>query len=850
MDQKAIIPERTAQCYHCGLPVPDGEIIEEVLDGAPRQFCCLGCRSVCSAIYAAGLQGFYQRTPEGAILGPPPEPPADLDIYDLDEIQSEYVESLGEAREIHLLVEGIHCPACAWLIEHSLAPMPGVIEARVNLTARRLHLRWDNGRVRLSEILKRLAAIGYAAVPFDPATAETSLATRNRDMLFRIAFAGFAVMNLMWVSIALYAGASEGEFRNLFHWIGFGLATPTLLYAGWPFFRGALSGLRHAHLTMDLPIAIGATTTWAYSTWVTVTETTAGEVYFDTVVNFIFIILIGRYLAARYRQHALSATQRLLDLQPRVATVLRDGAEQVVPVRGIREGERVLVRPGSKVPVDGVVESGTSAIDESMLTGESVPVSKSVGESVAAGTVNLHGAITVRVTGTLRNTALGRIIRLVEDAQASKAPIQQLADRLVPWFVLITLSLASLTFAFWLGQDFEIALLAAASVLIITCPCALGMATPMSISVASGIGANRGILVKDGAALETLSQVSHFVFDKTGTLTEGRMRVGEVLVREGQDATVLLRLMAAVEHYSEHTVARAIREEADVRGIAEIPGAEAFVTVPGQGVSGRVDGHVVLIGTELWLARNGIAADDRFASQVHAFEEDAMTCVHAAVDGLHAGVVAITDRLRADAASLVSKLRAEGVRMTLLSGDRRRVAEAVARRLGGMEVIAEVLPEDKDRVIREIQARGVKVAMVGDGVNDAPALIRADVGIALGSGTDVSMESADIVLLHNELDKVHQALLLSRRTLRTIRQNIGMSLAYNGIMVPLAMMALVTPLVAAITMPVSSLAVIGNAARIGTLFGKHDRKAVEAVTMKHRAAIPRPPLPQAGEGKG
>ena len=817
-----------SQCFHCGLPIPENEIYEATLDGAPRRFCCFGCQSVASAIYAAGLQDFYRRTPEGTLLGPPPEPPKDIEFYDLDEVQSEFVDELGDEREIRLLVEGIHCPACVWLIEKTLTPMAGVLEAKVNLTARQLHLRWDNNRIKLSQVMRRLADIGYAAAPFDPASAEQSLKAQNRDLLFRIAFAGFAAMNMMWVSIALYAGASEGEFRNLFHWVGFVLATPTLLYSGWIFFRGALTGLRHRHLTMDLPIAIGATTTWSYSTWVTVSGTRVGEVYFDTVVNFIFIILIGRYLAARYKQHALTATQRLIDLQPRMATVLRDGLEAAVPVRTVRVGETVLIRPGHRVPVDGIVIDGVSAIDEAMLSGESAPVGKKPGDHVAAGTVNTYGALTVRVTGTLKDTALGRIIRLVEEAQASKAPIQQLADRLVPWFVLITVTLATLTFFLWVGRDFENALLASASVLIITCPCALGMATPMSISVASGLGANRGILVKNGAALEMLSQVSHIVFDKTGTLTEGRMRVQQVLPRAGEDGNEVLRFAAGVEHCSEHMLARAIIEEALARGaIPDRQCTEDFENRPGWGVRARVDGHAVCVGTVAWLEHNGIASDEALVARTHGFEDQAMTCVHVGVDGRHEGAIVIADKLRDDAVALVERLRAEGVGMTLLSGDRRRVAEAVAARLGGMEVIAEVLPEDKDRIIREIQARGMKVAMVGDGVNDAPALIRADVGIALGSGTDVSMESADIVLIHNELMKVHQALLLSRRTLRTIRQNIGMSFAYNGIMVPLAMMGLVTPLVAAVTMPISSLAVIGNAARIGTLFSR-DRKSPQA----------------------
>ncbi len=819
-------PETTssapATCFHCGLPVPSEVHIEEFIDGETRQFCCVGCRSVCATIYEAGLQGFYQRTPEGTLLSPPPEPPKDLALYDLDEVQSEFVTHVGEEREIHLLVEGIHCAACVWLIERTLSRLPGIINAQVNLSGKRLLVRWDNQKLHLSAIIRRLGEIGYAAVPFDPETAEGSLRKQNRLMLYRMAFAGFAMMNMMWISISLYAGAAQDEFRDLFHWLGFALATPTLFYSGWPFFRGALTGLKNGHPTMDLPIAIGATVTYLYSLYVTLSGSSVGEVYWDTVVNFTFVILIGRYLEAMYKRQAVASTQRLLDLQPRVATVLREGEEKVVPIRAVSPGEQVLIRPGNKIPVDGTVLEGESAVDEAMLSGESAPVPKGRGDSVSAGTINVDSALTVVVTGTLRDTALGRIIRLVEEAQASKAPIQCLADRIVPWFVLATLFLATCTFLFWRGSGLELALMAATSVLIITCPCAFGLATPMAIAVASGLGARNGILIKNGAVLETLSDITHFVFDKTGTLTEGQMRVREVVASSAIAEADLLAHAAAVERYSEHAIARAIMEEAQQRYLpyTQLPLRE-FRNTPGFGVAAEVAGQVVLLGNGAWLERNAVPLDPALGERTQALEAEAVTCIQVAIAGRHVGVIGVADQLRADAAQLVAELRSAGIRLTLLSGDRRPVAEAIARQLGGMEVIAEVLPEQKDEVIRALQAQGEQVAMVGDGINDAPALIRADVGIAIGSGTDVSVESADIVLMSSELDKVRQAALLSRRTLRTIRQNIGISLAYNTIMVPLAMAAFITPLVAALTMPVSSLAVIWNAARIRNMFRHH-----------------------------
>ena len=769
------------------------------------------------------MEGFYQRTPDGSLLAPPPIPPKDTGLYDLEEVQEEFIHDLGQSREIHLLVEGIHCAACVWLIEKTLGQLQGVLSAQVNLSGKRLLLRWDNEQIKLSRIIQKLGEIGYNATPFDPEAAEGTIKKQNRALLFRMAFAGFAMMNLLWISIALYAGADKGEFRSLFHWLGFALATPTLLYSGWPFLKGAWTGLKTLHLGMDLPIAIGATVTYLYSTYVTVTGTTTGEVYFDTVVNFLFVILVGRHLEGMSKRHAVAATQRLMDLQPRVATLLKNGVEETVPIRTVKPGDTVLIKAGAKVPVDGIIREGSSTVDEAMLSGESAPVQKSVDDHVSAGTVNTQSALTVEVTGTLKETALGRIIRLVEEAQASKAPIQCMADRIVPWFVLITLTLATLTFFIWLSTDIEIALMATTSVLIITCPCAFGLATPMAIAVASGQGARHGILVKHGEVLETLSHIQHFVFDKTGTLTEGKMKVLKIATRNQITAGQLLARVAPLETYSEHSIARAIVEYARETDVSTSSlEVREFAGKPGHGVKGLVEGELVVTGTANWLSQQDIKLNTELVEQATALEQKAVGCVHVAIEGQHMGIIGVADSLRPDAKSVVATLRESGIKLTLLSGDRQTVAQSIAEELGGMNVIAEVLPEDKDKVISKLQQQGEQVAMVGDGVNDAPALIRANVGIAIGSGTDVSVESADIVLMGDQLSNIHLASQLSKRTLRTIRQNIGISIVYNVIMVPLAMSAMITPLVAAISMPISSLLVIGNAARIRTLFNKKE----------------------------
>ncbi len=797
------------------------------------------------------MDGFYRRTPEGETLQPPPEINSELEMYDLDEIQEEYVNQLGFIREIHLLVEGIHCAACVWLIERALSNTQGVLEANVNLSARKLRLKWDNREVKLSKILHILGQIGYAAVPFDPEIAEGKLKKQNRQMLFRLAFAGFAAMNLMWISIALYTGADEGKFRELFYWLGLGLATPTLLYSGYPFLKGAWTGLLNRHLTMDLPIAIGAVITYLYSCYVVISGSAVAHVYFDTVVNFIFVILTGRYLEAMSKRLAVTSSQRLLDLQPKVSTLIKDGEKNIVPVRALKEDDLVFVKPGEKIPVDGVIIKGESIVDESMLTGEFVPVAKLSGDRVSAGTTNKEGVLTVRVIGTLKNTALGKIIHLVDEAQSTKAPIQCTADKIIPWFVSVTLILATATFLFWWQKDFELALMAATSVLIITCPCAFGLATPMAIAVATGVGARMGVLVKHGAVLEILSSIKHFVFDKTGTLTEGRMQVTTVLTllpeagkttascvhiidtgRPFMDfmSAAQKRLFEAVyvlESQSEHAIAKSIVAlghqfnlqhllRSDDENISDIKIA------PGFGLSARINGKQVVAGTFSWLEQhlsNDSKADlESFSSQLKAqiqqYLNSGSSVVYGYAEKLGIMLFVVEDRLRDNAKMIVQQMQDKDYELTLLTGDKQEVADYMAAKLGITDVIAEVLPEQKEKLIKHKQQQGELIAMIGDGINDAPALVRADVGIAMGSGTDVSIDSADVILVNGELEKIPLAADLSRVTLKTIRQNIGISIVYNIIMVPLAMSALITPLVAAISMPLSSLLVIGNAARI------------------------------------
>ncbi|MBN4082468.1 heavy metal translocating P-type ATPase [Mariprofundus ferrooxydans] len=807
-------------CFHCGLPAQGAAACMGEISGEQLQFCCGGCLSVCQVIHEAGLANFYQRLKKReATLAPPPGAPADLDQYNLPEVQAEFVQSLADGSyKTQLMVEGIHCAACVWLIEKALMGMDGVIQAEVNLVHHRLSLHWQPENLALAQIMQRLAALGYAAVPFNLDHVEGYVRQQNRSLLFRLGFAGFGAMNIMWISIALYAGAFSGisdEYRHFFHWVSFAIATPVLFYSGGSILYAAWQGLRQARLGMDLPIAIGALTTYTYSAWQTWHE--GQYVYFDTVVIFLFVILIGRYLEALARRNASSATLRLLELQPRMATRITEHGEERISVRKLHIGDHLRIRPGDKIPADGVVIEGRSHVDESMLTGESKPIQKSIDCRLIAGTVNGESPLTMQVKKVGSETVLSRIIHLVESAQGSKAPIQNLADRIAPYFVGITLSLSSLTFFYWFSIDVNTALLAATAVLIITCPCALGLATPMAIAVSTGLAAKHGVLIRNGKSLEKLSDINHIVMDKTGTLTEGSMTVANVLFAENEND--ILQLAGSIERHASHPIAKALCISQESKGLRFFD-AHDLQMLSGLGVQGivrTVQGeHEVLIGNKRLMQQHDIALNKQHLDACSRIESDMGIAVFIASDGQLLGLLQLEDKLREGAPELISKLAQSGMSMTILTGDSVAAANYLEKTLSqnltvNMRVIAEVLPEDKAAEVLRLQQQGKHVLMIGDGINDAPALAQADISIAMGTGTDVSMECSDIVLMGGELQKIPWALTLGKRTLKSIRQNLTFSLAYNIILVPAAMMAWVTPILAALAMPLSSLVVIGNA---------------------------------------
>ncbi|MEO1939085.1 heavy metal translocating P-type ATPase [Candidatus Thioglobus sp.] len=794
-------------CYHCSLPVTNSNKVQITIKDSVQDFCCAGCASVCQTIHEAGLGAFYSQ--QTASLLPAVDLEYPLEFYDSSVFQRPFLEASDSGtKTMNLISDTIHCAACVWLIERAVSSLEGVVWVRANLTDKRIRVRWVDDQIDLSSIMKKLADLGYAAMPYEQNIAESKQQLKNKKMLYRIGFSAFTMMNLLWISVAMYTGASGGEYHQYFQWLGFALATPTLFYAGYPFLKNAYIGVKNRFMNMDVPISIGALSTYFYSVYVLFGFSTKGEVYFDTVVNFIFVILIGRYLEASSKKSALSASSSLQQLQPKIALVKSGNTEQLKPIGAIAVGDVVVLKPGERIAVDGMVLSGGTEVDESLLSGEALPVNKNKGDEVFAGTLNTHGSIEIEVTKLSRQTALSQIVDLVESTKMNKSKIVCTIDKIIPYFVWTTLLLATITFIYWYPQGFDLALLSATSVLIITCPCAFGLATPMSIAVASGVAAKMKILIKNGDALEVLSKIKHVVFDKTGTLTLGKFRVTGLESKINR--TKFLNIMVSIEKHSEHPLAKAI---VDYAGIDNNLSVQEFKTTPGEGVFAKIDSKSYRIGNLNYLVKHSVHKDNTLFDKANALEKQGQTCIWCADEDEILGFVSLSDEVKSDAKAVINELHQMGKTVTMLSGDSQQVAQAVAKHLGIKHVKAQVLPSDKANHIKTLQADGL-VLMVGDGINDAPALVQSDSSIAIGSGSDVSVDSADVVVLKNTLAPVIEAITLSKNTQNTIKQNIAFALFYNALMVPLAMMAKVTPLFAAIVMPISSLIVIGNAARL------------------------------------
>ena len=747
--------------------------------------------------------------------------------------------NLPHERILTLPVEGMTCASCVGRVERALGKVPGVTEASVNLATGRARV---TGTAEPGALRDAVTRAGYASpepapahahhhhgapdASADPHAGHAGPPARGeeeglrRDAILALALAAPLLILEMGghliPAVHHWIGATIGDAA--WRWISAALATAAMFGPGWRFHRIGWPALFRRAPEMNTLVALGTAAAWAYSAVVLLAPGLVPDgqrlVYFEAAAVVVALVLLGRWLEARSRGRASEAIRRLMDLAPPTARVERDRREVEVPAASLAVGDVLLVRPGERVPTDGEVLDGSSYVDESMITGEPVPVEKTTGGPVTGGTVNGAGALRVRATAVGAETTLARIARMVEDAQGSKLPIQALVDRVTMWFVPGVMVLAGLTFVGWLlaGGGVAAALTAAVAVLIIACPCAMGLATPVSIMVGTGRAAELGVLFRRGAALQKLGDATVIAVDKTGTLTEGRPALTDLVPAEGFAPDEVLALVAAAEARSEHPIARAIRDGATAKGLV-LPTAEAFEAVVGGGVRAAVAGHRVEVGADRFMASLGLDVAP-FATEAARLAGEGRTPLYAALNGRLAALLAVSDPVRGTTPGAVAALRRMGLTLAMVTGDNRRTAEAVAHPLGIGEVVAEVRPEGKVEAVRRLKEGGRAVAFVGDGINDAPALAAADVGIAVGGGTDIAIESAEVVLMRGDLRGVATAVALSRATLRNIRQNLGWAFGYNALLIPVAALGLLSPMLAAAAMGLSSVCVVGNALRL------------------------------------
>ncbi len=762
----------------------------------------------------------------------------DIDKVSLREMRKA-VESAGyqviepEGSQVTLSVGGMTCAACVSRVEKALAELPGVEQANVNLATERATVKFDPGTVSFSDFQKAIEEAGYEYRGRESAEL-VDVEKEAREKEFKKLKKQFIVSVVL--SVLILAGSMQKLIpglnyidRQIMFYILFVLTTPVLFWSGGRFFKGALNAARHKTTDMNTLVAFGTFAAYLYSVTATFAPqvfTSSGlevHVYYDTSAIIITLILFGRLLEAGAKGRTSEAIKTLMGLAPKTARVIKDGREVDVPVDEVKAGDLIIVRPGEKIPVDGVITEGSSSVDESMLTGESIPIEKHPGDEVIGATMNKTGSFTFKALRVGAESALAQIIKLVQDAQGSKAPIQRLADKVASIFVPVVISLAVLTFVIWYffgpKPAFTLAILNFVSVLIIACPCALGLATPTGIMVGTGKGAEYGVLIKGGESLETAHKISTVVFDKTGTLTKGEPEVTDVIPLNGFSKEEVLRLAASIEKNSEHPLGEAIVKAAERDGIETKP-VEGFKAIPGQGVKARVDGRHVLLGNAKLITDHQILLGEAEATAAHLASEG-KTAMFIAVEQKTAGLVAMADTLKENSAEAVAELKQMGLTVIMLTGDNQKTAAAIAEQLGVDRVLAEVMPGDKAGEVKRLKDEGQVVAMVGDGINDAPALAMADVGIALGTGTDVAMEASDITLIRDDLRSVITAIQLSRRTMRTIKQNLFWAFIYNSIGIPIAAGALypffgllLKPVFASAAMAMSSVSVVSNSLRL------------------------------------
>ncbi|NTU41839.1 MAG: cadmium-translocating P-type ATPase [Nitrospirales bacterium] len=811
---------KTLLCSHCLLPFPEKDAIHESSEGQDLVFCCHGCQGIYRLIHSEGLDSFYEKRhwDEAGVsralfereLDLKPFTPAVRDVEVRDD------EGVKSCKELDIVIDGIRCASCVWLNERILGRTTGISYARVNYATHKARIRWDPQVTGMEQVLKRIVSIGYTPKPYSETEQFKAQKSEARDLLVRFGTAAFFSSQLMVYSIALYAGYFQGidsRMRLILEVIAMLLTVPVIFYSGMPFIRSTIRGLKSLRFTMDSLITIGAGSAFVYSIYEIFT---GGKVYFDTAAMIITLILLGRFIETTAKGSASSAIQRLTELSPLEATKLAPSSSgyerEVVPVSTVKAGDLLEVLPGERIPLDGVVVEGESEVDEALLTGESRPIMKTAGSAVIGGSINLYGRLIFRVTKTGRETVLSQIIQAVEDAQTQKPRLQRVADRVVGVFVpaILVISLATVIFHLLRGMPVSAALMAGVSVLVIACPCSLGLATPVAVLVFTTMASSKGMLIRGGEVIENASRISRVIFDKTGTITVGRPVLKDWMVFDKKTAKDdLLILAASLERLSGHSIGHAITEAAGNSPLYEV---EGFRVVPGRGIEGTVKGKMVFIGNRGFMAEQGLAAS--LPALVQELEERGDTVVLMGWDGAVRGLFVISDIIREEASQAVQDLRSLGVSVSVASGDNRTTTQTMASAVGIRDFSAETSPVMKREIIHSLQKEGQRVMMVGDGINDAPALAESSVGVAMGRGTDIAMESADAVLVRNDLRIIPSFISMAGKTYRIIKQNIFWAFFYNVVAIPLAISGVLHPIIAAAAMASSSLFVVGNSLRI------------------------------------
>ncbi|NOX14593.1 MAG: heavy metal translocating P-type ATPase [Epsilonproteobacteria bacterium] len=789
------------RCDHCHLEFDEKVLVSDnnFKDGT-KYFCCKGCQGVYHLLKSEGLDDFYEKL-GNTELDPAKEDLGDVQKFDLDGFNEKYIKSKDGFNEIYLIIEGIHCPACIWLNEKVLHQKDGIVEATINQANNKAKIAWDSDTIKLSEIILAIRSIGYNAYPYDPSMQEIQANATRREYYAKLLVGVFTTMNIMWIAVAEYAGYFTGmksDVKNILNFAEFVLATPTLFYTGSVYFKGAYYGIKNRYVNMDVLVATGATLAYIYSLYAMFSQ--KGEVYFDSVTMIITFVFAGKYLEVLSKKKAVDRLDSFSGSLPTEVLVIKNDEKILLGIQEIKVNDIIEVRAGEKIVIDGVISWGEGSFDTASLTGESAPLFLKNGDKILSGFVCLDAVIRYRAISDANSSVLSKITSLLEDSMNKKPKIEKLANIVSGYFSTAILLFAIGTFVFWFfgGSGFEKSLIVAISVIVIACPCALGLATPVSTLVGLGLGAKKGILFKESSFLETMAKCDVLMLDKTGTITTGKPKIVDKLYLKEFDKSLLYSLVKN----SNHPISKAIASQFELSDIYEL---QDIKTIEAKGIMAKCGKDILVGGNKSLLEENNTTCDEYFKDY---------STFYFTINGEVVGVFALEDTIREDAKEGIESIKKLGIKVSMLTGDNGKVAQKIAKQVGIKDFYASLLPKDKADIVEKERKKGKKVVMVGDGINDALALSKSEIAITLGSGTDIALGVSDVVLMNDTFDSLYFAFKISKRTYQIIKENLILSFVYNAITIPLAMAGFVIPLFAALSMSLSSLLVIGNSMRI------------------------------------